>query len=91
MNKPNPIDDLFKQQLGQSSADVPTDMWDRIAAERGTKRKPKAFWLWSSLGTLLVIAGFFFAQQHHYYFTNFFKAYSYCRLDKNVNHFVKVF
>ena len=64
MNKRHPIDDLFKQQLGQSSAGVPNDMWDRIATERGKQdRKPKLFWLWSSLGVLLVVGGLLFATE----------------------------
>jgi len=64
MNKPHPIDDLFKQQLGQSSADVPTDMWDRISSEIGEeKHKPKAFWLWSSIGILFITAGVLIAGQ----------------------------
>lgn len=54
MNNEHPIDKLFKQQLGQSSADVPNDMWDRIAAQRSQNRKPKFFWMWSSLGVLIV-------------------------------------
>lgn len=56
MNNQHPIDELFKQQLGQSSANVPTDMWDRIAAQRSQKRKPKLFWLWSSFGVLISAA-----------------------------------
>ncbi len=54
MNNQHPIDKLFKQQLGQSSADVPNDMWDRIAAQRSQKnRKPKFFWMWGSLGVFI--------------------------------------
>ena len=57
MNNQHPIDKFFKQQLGQSSADVPNDMWDRIAAQRSQKnRKPRFFWMWSSLGVLIAAA-----------------------------------
>ncbi len=46
-----------KKQFGQYEADVPRDMWNRIAAER-EKRKPRGFWAaWTSRTGLLVLTG----------------------------------
>lgn len=57
MKKPHPIDELFKQQLANSSAEVPTDMWDRIQEQRqGRNKKPPFIWMWASLAVVALSA-----------------------------------
>ncbi|MEZ4984954.1 MAG: hypothetical protein R2795_07955 [Saprospiraceae bacterium] len=52
----HPIDELFGRRLKEATAEVPEDMWARIATARNQARRRKRL-LWGGAGMLLVAVG----------------------------------
>lgn len=63
------FDDHVKEQLGNYRPDVPSHIWENIAAKTG-KRKPVGYWAWGPVRAVVILTFLFILSLSAYFFTH---------------------